>query len=99
MHAGIGPGDIDWPRALVGLVIFLAPGFAWTWALRHSVGWLRSIPAAVVLGFTLEPFLMLALNLVFGVRVTLASGVYLAVAVSLGGVAFGLTGRPLRRAA
>lgn len=96
VQEGVGVGDVDWARAIVGLIVFFAPGAAWTWALLRHLGWMRAVPVAAVLAFTIEPFAMLALNLVFGVPVNLATGTYLSVALALAGVAVGIRRGALR---
>lgn len=89
MSLGPGLDEVDWARAIVGLVVFLGPGFAWTWALLRDLGWSRLIPVAVILSFTIQPFVLLALNLLLGVPITMSTGTYLAVASALLGVAVG----------
>ncbi len=77
----------------MGLAVFLAPGAAWTWALLRQVGWVRMVPVAVVLGFAIEPFALLLLNLVLGAPINLATGAYLSVTLALLGLAVGLRQR------
>lgn len=93
MTSGIGIDTIDPFRMVWGTLIFLAPGAAWTWALLRHLGWLRAIPIAFLLAFTLEPGVLLFSNLVLGVPATAAVGIYLSTALALGGLAFGLRPR------
>lgn len=83
----------DWPQLLIGGGLFWLPGLAWAWALTRELGPALWLPISIVLAFTVQPFTMLLVNLLFGVPIQLGTTVTLSVALAMAGLAVGLRER------
>lgn len=83
----------SWLRLFVGGSLFLAPGLAWAWALARELGPTRWVPLSLVLAFTVQPLTLLFLNLLFAIPITIGTTALLATALTLAGLAMGLTPR------
>lgn len=79
--------EYGWAGLVVGLLVFLFPGFAWAFALGRGLDTPRRIGLGIVLAFTLAPAVTFVANLVFGLPIRLATVVMVSVAVGVAGVA------------
>jgi hypothetical protein len=70
---------------LAGLALLLFPGLTWVAALAPWIGWLRGLVLAIVVGMTLTPAALFALDLLFGVPIHLGT-------IAAGAAALGMMG-------
>ncbi len=85
-HPDLSLGGISLYQAVLGGLLFWLPGFVWTWALTPRLAWAYRIPLSLVTAFTLQPAVMMLLNLLLRVPVNLTTTALLSAALGLAGL-------------
>lgn len=79
--------EVPWLQTLLGGILFLFPGFAWTWALGRPIPIPYRIPIGIVVAFSTTPLVLYFLSFFLHVPVNLATMAFLSVILGLLGCA------------
>ncbi len=74
----------------LGLLVMVLPGLAWTWALAPDLDWAKFVVVSVVVALTIQPGIFYVLNVFFGVPITAANTILLALSLAALGLAVAL---------
>lgn len=83
----------DPAQLVLAVIVLWLPGLAWTWALTDDLGWARFLVVSVVVALTVQPGIFYVLNVFFGVPITPANTILLALALTALALAMALKPR------
>ncbi len=85
-------------RAIVGVIIvFFVPGFAWTLALFHKINNVERIALSIGISIATVTLSVLALNLIFQVKITGTNALITIIVITAIGLAVYLARRLIKR--